>query len=76
MQGHSVKNLIESLGAEGFYHKICTLLNEQKLSVEDLSYYEVVPEKKFWCVIAGLVLFFRVARIARKRSLRDRNLAI
>ena len=41
MQGQSVQNLIESLGAEGFYHKICTLLNEQKLSVDDFSYYEL-----------------------------------
>ena len=41
MQGQSVHNLVESLGAEGFYHKICTLLNEQKLSVDDFSYYEL-----------------------------------
>lgn len=41
MQGQSVHNLIESLGAEGFYHKICTLLNEKKLSVDDFSYYEL-----------------------------------
>lgn len=41
MQGQDVHSLIESLGAEGFYQKICTLLNEQKLSVDDLSYYEL-----------------------------------
>lgn len=41
MQGQSVHNLIESLGAEGFYNKICTLLNEKKLSVDDFSYYEL-----------------------------------
>ncbi len=41
MQGQSVQNLIESLGAEGFYQKVCTLLNEQKLSVDDFSYYEL-----------------------------------
>jgi len=41
MQGQSVRNLIETLGAEGFYHKICGLLNEKKLSVEDFSYYEL-----------------------------------
>jgi len=41
MQGQSLHSLIESLGAEGFYHKICTLLNEQKLSVDDFSYHEL-----------------------------------
>ena len=41
MQGQNVRNLIESLGAQGFYQKVCTLLNEQKLSVDDFSYYEL-----------------------------------
>lgn len=41
MQGQNVATLIESLGAEGFYHKICTLLNERKLAVDDFSYYEL-----------------------------------
>lgn len=41
MQGASLKTLMESLGAEGFYHKLCTLLNEKQLSVDDFSYYEL-----------------------------------
>ena len=41
MQGASLKGLMESLGAEGFYHKLCSLLNEQQLSVDDFSYYEL-----------------------------------
>uniref|UniRef100_A0A7C2K114 Phage major capsid protein n=1 Tax=Schlesneria paludicola TaxID=360056 RepID=A0A7C2K114_9PLAN len=41
MQGANLKTLIESLGAEGFYHKLCTLLNEQQLSVDDFSYREL-----------------------------------
>lgn len=41
MQGQSLHSLVESLGAEGFYHKICTLLNERKLSVDDFSYHEL-----------------------------------
>lgn len=41
MQGTNMKGLIESLGAEGFYHKLCTLLNEKQLSVDDFSYYEL-----------------------------------
>jgi len=41
MQGQSLPTLIESLGPEGFYHKVCSLLNEQKLSVDDFSYYEL-----------------------------------
>lgn len=41
MQGANVKSLIESLGAEGFYHKLCTLLNEKQLSVDDFSYREL-----------------------------------
>ncbi len=41
MQGTSLKGLVESLGAEGFYQKVCTLLNEQTLSVDDFSYHEL-----------------------------------
>jgi len=41
MQGQNVKTLIESLGAEGFYQKICTLLNEKQISIDDFSYYEL-----------------------------------
>lgn len=41
MQRTNMKGLIESLGAEGFYHKLCTLLNEKQLSVDDFSYYEL-----------------------------------
>ncbi|OYW24851.1 MAG: hypothetical protein B7Z55_00975, partial [Planctomycetales bacterium 12-60-4] len=41
MQGTSLKGLMESLGAEGFYHKLCTLLNEKQLSVDDFSYFEL-----------------------------------
>lgn len=36
-----MRGLVESLGAEGFYHKVCTLLNEKQLSVDDFSYYEL-----------------------------------
>lgn len=41
MHSTNLKGLIDSLGAEGFYHKLCTLLNEQQLSVDDLSYREL-----------------------------------
>jgi hypothetical protein len=41
MQGANLKGLIESLGAEGFYQKLCTLLNEKQLSVDELSYREL-----------------------------------
>jgi hypothetical protein len=41
MKGTSLSGLIESLGAEGFYQKVCTLLNENTLSVDDFSYYEL-----------------------------------
>lgn len=34
-------SLIESLGADGFYRKVCDLLNEKQLSVDDFSYYEL-----------------------------------
>ena len=41
MQGQSIQTLVETLGAEGFYHKVCSLLNEKQLSVDDFSYYEL-----------------------------------
>lgn len=41
MHGQSVRGLMESLGAEGFYQKVCQLLNEQKLVVDDFSYHEL-----------------------------------
>lgn len=41
MHGTSLKGLVESLGAEGFYQKVCTLLNEQTLTVDDFSYHEL-----------------------------------
>lgn len=41
MHGQNVRNLVESLGPQGFYHKVCTLLNERELSVDDFSYYEL-----------------------------------
>ena len=41
MRGQNVQGLIESLGADGFYQKVCTLLNEKKISVDDFSYYEL-----------------------------------
>lgn len=34
-------SLIESLSADGFYRKVCDLLNEKKLAVDDFSYYEL-----------------------------------
>lgn len=41
MQGSSLKGMVESLGAEGFYHKVCQLLNEKKVGVDDFSYLEL-----------------------------------
>ena len=41
MQGTNLHRLIESLGAEGFYHKICHLLNEKQITVDDFSYLEL-----------------------------------
>ena len=41
MNVQNVATLIESLGAEGFYHKICALLNEKQITVDDFSYYEL-----------------------------------
>lgn len=37
----SIATLIESHGPSGFYHKLCTLLNEKELSVDDISYREL-----------------------------------
>ena len=41
MHGQNLTTLIESLGPEGFYHKVCSLLNERKISVDDFSYREL-----------------------------------
>lgn len=41
MQGQSLRGLVESLGAEGFYQKVCGLLNERKIAVDDFSYLEL-----------------------------------
>ena len=41
MQGQNLRELVESLGPEKFYHKACELLNEKKLSTDDFSYYEL-----------------------------------
>uniref|UniRef100_A0A7C4QR87 Phage major capsid protein n=1 Tax=Schlesneria paludicola TaxID=360056 RepID=A0A7C4QR87_9PLAN len=41
MSAVNLRGLIESHGAEGFYHKVCDLLNDRQLSVDDFSYYEL-----------------------------------
>lgn len=41
MSRQSLSSLMESLGPEGFYHRVCTLLNEGKLTSDDFSYYEL-----------------------------------
>jgi hypothetical protein len=41
MHGTSLKTLIESEGAAGFYHKVVDLLNEKKLAPDEISYYEL-----------------------------------
>jgi hypothetical protein len=41
MHGQNLHDLVESLGAEGFYRKVCTLLNERKLTADDFSYREL-----------------------------------
>jgi hypothetical protein len=41
MHGTSLKTLIESEGAAGFYHKVVDLLNEKRLAPDDISYYEL-----------------------------------
>lgn len=41
MSRTSVKSLIESHGAAGFYHKVVELLNEKKLTPDDFSYREL-----------------------------------
>lgn len=53
-------SLIESLGADGFYRKVCDLLNEKKLCVDDFSYYElaeacgVLPELRRVAALAPM----------------------
>ena len=41
MHGTSLQTLVESHGPAGFYRKVCELLNEKQLSVDDFSYYEL-----------------------------------
>lgn len=41
MQGQNVRELVESLGPQAFYQKVCSLLNEKKLSPDDFSYYQL-----------------------------------
>jgi hypothetical protein len=41
MHGTSLRELIESHGAAGFYRKVCELLNEKAIGVDDFSYYEL-----------------------------------
>lgn len=41
MHGQNLPDLIRSLGHRGFYHRICSLLNEGQLTVNDFSYYEL-----------------------------------
>jgi len=41
MRGQNLRELVESLGAEAFYGKACSLLNEGELTVDDFSYYEL-----------------------------------
>jgi len=41
MQHTSLHTLIESHGPQGFYHKVCQLLNEKQLTPDDFSYYEL-----------------------------------
>ena len=37
----NLSSLIESHGPEGFYHRVCSLLNEGQLTVDDFSYREL-----------------------------------
>lgn len=37
----NLPTLIESLGPHAFYHKLCTLLNEKKITPDDVSYHEL-----------------------------------
>ena len=41
MQGTSLHTLIESHGPQGFYQKVCQLLNERQITPDDFSYYEL-----------------------------------
>ncbi|MEM1060983.1 MAG: hypothetical protein AAGJ97_01510 [Planctomycetota bacterium] len=54
-----MKSLIDGLGAEGFYRRVCKLLNEKTLTVEDFSYRElaeacgVLPELRRLNAVGG-----------------------
>ena len=37
----NLSSLIESHGPEGFYHRVCSLLNEKAIAVDDFSYREL-----------------------------------
>ena len=57
------------------------LRNLKQIAIDEISIgkghqYLVVPEKMISLIDAGVVLFIHVIRIARKRILTDRNLAI
>lgn len=41
MYGQNLRDLVESVGAAGFYHKVCGLLNEKQVAVDDFSYREL-----------------------------------
>jgi hypothetical protein len=41
MHGQDLRDWVKSLGAQGFYTKVCTLLNEKKVKVDDFSYGEL-----------------------------------
>lgn len=41
MYGQNLRDLIQSHGPHAFYQKLCSLLNEQKISPNDISYYEL-----------------------------------
>jgi hypothetical protein len=58
MQGTSLRTLIESQGAAGFYQKVCELLNEKQVTPDDFSYYELAEA----CGV-----------LAHLRSLRERS---
>lgn len=41
MHGQNLRDLITFHGPKAFYNKLCSLLNEQKVSANDISYYEL-----------------------------------
>lgn len=41
MYGQNLRDLVESLGSEGFYQKVCQLLNEGEIRVDDISYHDL-----------------------------------